>query len=407
MRRLTCQRVEESLFDFQDGALDEDERAAIAVHLAICDACRDAADLCAGLKVAAGKAPLPASAARERLGAPGDAFRSPSRWAARAFAAAACVVLASGGLWLAVHASGTTPRPPAPPPAGTAVDEPSAAPVAEITDGSGRRAFDVGPGTALRLAEGVSASIAASRTDEVRFSLRSGRAIAEVGAVAPYFRFVVEAPRARIEARGTVFSVDVPPSGDPGVRVAEGCVEITFDDGRAPVLLNAGEELRSGDLSPRVAAAADLARDLAAALELDTADGALAASVTAPGDLAFPTRAEAVQEAEDVVAAIARAKDRIASAPRGSEAERLLELAQAYRRAALFEDAVRVYDRLVAGRAGSEIGESALVSLAQLEAHILGRTAAARAHYEAYLAEAPDGPLASAARLGLAELPRE
>ena len=52
MTRLSCTRVEEALFEFASGDLDEPTRSAIVVHLAICEDCRAALEICSGLSSA-------------------------------------------------------------------------------------------------------------------------------------------------------------------------------------------------------------------------------------------------------------------------------------------------------------------------------------------------------------------
>jgi tetratricopeptide (TPR) repeat protein len=405
MRRLTCRKVEELLFDYLDGALEEQERAAVAVHVAICDACRASAELCAGLAVAVKEAPLPearASGRGEIRPGLGPALR-----AALAVAAAAAIIGAGAGVWFAQGRAAHGRRSMAEGAQAVAAPPARNAAVREILDGGGRRAFELGIGTALRLDEGAVAEVAGSGADEVRFVLGAGSAIAEVGAMEPGFRFVVETGDAAIEARGTVFEIDASGPGGTSVRVASGCVEVRRAGRGDPILLYAGEELSAGEAAPRVASIDALTRDLAAALELDVAaapaDAKGTTSAGASGDLPAASRAEVVAATEALVGAIARAKGR-SSRGAGADAERLLELAQAYRRAALFEDAVRAYERLIAAHPDTGIGQSALVALAQLEWHVLGRADDARAHYESYLARAPRGPLADVARRDLAKV---
>ena len=46
MTRLSCKRVEEALFEFAADELDESTRSAIVVHLANCENCRAALEIC-------------------------------------------------------------------------------------------------------------------------------------------------------------------------------------------------------------------------------------------------------------------------------------------------------------------------------------------------------------------------
>jgi hypothetical protein len=185
-------------------------------------------------------------------------------------------------------------------------------------------------------------------------------------------------------------------------------VEVRGVDGGAPTVVSAGEELWAGDPAPHAAAVDDVTRDLAVALELGSADGrpplvAAGRGGRAPEDLPAATPSEIVSASDALVAAITGARDRLSALRGGSSPAHLLELAQAYRRASLFDDAARTYERLVAEHPESEIGLGGLVALAQLESLVLHRSAAARSHYTAYLKAAPRGPLAPVARQGLAK----
>jgi hypothetical protein len=281
-------------------------------------------------------------------------------------------------------------------------------PLASAIDRAGHVAFEIAAGTALRCDGTAIAEVVSSDARGVRFSLSAGRAVAEVGAVEPGFRFVVATPSAEIEARGTVFSVEVMNRYATAVRVASGSVEVREVDGGAPIMVSAGEELWTGDPAPHAAAVDGVTRDLAVALELGSADGrpllvAAGPNGRSPGDLPMATPAEIVSASDALVAAIAGARDRLSAFSGGSSPAALLELAQAYRRASLFDDAARTYERLVAEHPESEIGLGGLVALAQLESLVLGRGDAARSHYTAYLKAAPHGPLALVARRGLAK----
>jgi hypothetical protein len=241
-----------------------------------------------------------------------------------------------------------------------------------------------------------------------RFDLASGRVLAEVGAVEPGFHFVVATAAAEIEARGTVFSVEVSDGAATTVRVSAGSVEVREFRTSASLVVSAGEEIRVGEPAPHPAALDEVTRDLALALELSIAasrpTGVSSAAHSSPEEnLPEATPAEIVAAANALIASIADARDRFASPREGSSAARLLELAQAYRRASLFDDAARTYERLVSEHLGSDIGLSGLVALAQLESLVLGKADAARSHFSAYLEAAPRGPLASVAREGLAK----
>jgi len=421
MRRVTCSNVEELLFDYADGAVGEPERSAIAVHLAICDSCRASAALCSGVRIAVREAPLaPAPRLRTSPSIEADGFASARRrfrvGAIAAVAAAACVGVVWLGLGLGTAGGGpdTAASAVASRHAGTSItpNVGDATPIAPSIDRAGHVAFEVAPGTALRCDGPAQVEAVSSFTQGAQFTLMSGRALAEVGAVEPGFRFVVATPTAEIEARGTVFSVEVSPLGATAVRVSAGSVEVRYLQATAPFVVSAGEEIRLGDPASHTAALDAVVRDLAVALELSTAelrptDVASGPHASPLEDLPDATPAEVVAGADALVAAIAGARDHVASFRGGSSAVSLLELAQAYRRASLFDDAARTYERLVSEHLASEIGLSGLVALAQLESLVLGKTDAARSHFAAYLEAAPRGPLASVARQGLAKTDTE
>jgi len=418
MRRVTCRNVEPLLFDYADGAVGEPERSAIAVHLAICDSCRASAALCSGVRVAVREAPL-APAPRLRSAPPieVDRFAAARRrlrvGAIAAAVAAACIGALGLGLGLGAAGRGLDTAAPAVAwrhavTSGTPGDG-DAAPIAPSVDRAGHVAFEVAPGTALRCDGPAQVEAASSNPQGARFAVRSGRVLAEVGAVEYGFHFVVATPEAEIEARGTVFSVEVSSSGaTTAVRVSAGSVEVRELRTGASLVVSAGEEIRVGDPAPHTAALDEVTRDLAVALELSTealrpTGVAGAQRASQQEDLPDATPAEIVAAADALVAAIADARDQMASPRAGSSAARLLELAQAYRRASLFDDAARTYERLVSEHRTSDIGLSGLVALAQLESLVLGKVDAARSHFAAYLEAAPRGPLASVAREGLAK----
>jgi hypothetical protein len=323
-----------------------------------------------------------------------------------AIAAAACVAAVWLGRSLGAPDS-VVPAVPAPSAGAKEAAVGSASlPLAASVDRAGRAAFEIGAGTALRCDGPARVEAAAADARGARFELVAGRVVAEVGAVEPGFRFVVATPGAEVEARGTVFSVEVADDGAAAVVVSAGSVEVRRLREGETLVVSAGQELRPGDLAPRTAAVGAATRDLAVALELCSSDLPLAAPeedrlALRIAELPGAAPAEVAAQADALVAAIAGARGRTARGADASAAS-LLELAQAYRRASLFADAALAYERLVSEHRTSEIGLSGLVALGQLESLVLGRTDAARSHFAAYLAAAPRGPLAGAARQGLA-----
>jgi ferric-dicitrate binding protein FerR (iron transport regulator) len=440
MREISCNWVEDHLDEYLAEELSEERRAMVRVHLAVCDSCAESLRLWSGLEVAARRAdirPLPPLIERRLVSGnvpePIETARRSSRRplliaaAVSAAAAAAIAVLlvlpdtAPGGISPEEPLAQGPPdlvEPPLP-------DGPLLAAPPEAAS-SGRRVISVSPGTALWLGDDTVVDVEVLDESEARFRIEQGFAVAEIGPVDPGFRFVVHTPDGEVEARGTVFSVEVGSTGRTRVRVAEGEVEIRRKGRAAQArVLTAGLEAETASEAHRAASADALAADLAFLFEpveppsvaaapspdpQDAAGAPIAArgSGRGPGpagsgeepaaERASDTRTPGAEEIEEPTAdSTVSLEDESGHTP-----ESMVKLAQAYRSRRMFSAAARTYERLVTKFPGSPSAANALVALGQLELTNLAEPGAALEHFAAYLDRSPSGPLAAEARAGRA-----
>jgi len=381
--------------------LSYEHRQALDVHLACCDDCREREQLWMGLQTAAREAPLPAlepMVERRLLTGKAPALRRPVEGSGRPWLAAAALATVCGATaaWLvfqivvpARHVPlGTTP----------AMDRELAQTAHE--DLTVPRALTcAAPGTALWLEDAAVVVEEHNHRDSAHFHLDRGLVVAEVGANAPGYRFVVQTPTVFVEAHGTIFSVEVLTDGREIVRVTEGLVEVTDILTREVVgQVHAGQELVVGDPQPEVvlwtALAQDLsllnlpapARDDGLDADADAAAHALVAELGAQQALQRPTPA--------IPAAVAD------SGSSDDNLALLTSLAQAHQRAGEYESACRVYQRLMDSHPDSSAARDSLVTLGQIELSALGEPAHALDRFDAYITMAPQGVLAEEARIG-------
>jgi len=408
-----CEHLRASLDDFRRGELNDEERFALQSHLDSCAGCRELVDKLDLMRRAVERSEMDPIQERRLLVAIGNRAlpeRRPLRWGlvlVPAAAAAAVIALVMTGT--------TTPEPTATQaePARTAT--PGEQPVTASVYTSGlageRQSIAVAHGTNLWLDGEAAVHVESLSSRLARFRLARGRVVAEVGPRIPEARFVVATPHGEVEARGTLFSVEVD-SERVRVRVVEGLVEVRSDDDGASHLLGPGEEMALDDEIPVAAAEADLRRDVCLALGCTSADrvgtdrsepvpATTSAAGTASG-LAASTEDAARAIAERRFDEAARLVDEIARKNPGAAAgpELLSKLARAYRRAKLFGPAADAYRRLDAEFPGTNAAINGLVALGQIEQGALGEPASAVAHFDSYLALQPTGFLAEAARAG-------
>ncbi len=443
MKGLSCNRVQERLGDYFQGRLSRRNKDALRVHLAVCDTCREYADIWSGLEAAVSEAELPTLSplARNRimsLKPPvlDGRHKSSGRYligSLGVLAAAAALIVCAG-----VFLFQGPPRPTAEQPESIFASNTQTFTAAEgehdeylfLKDSFGRRVIEVHPGTALWLGDNAAVSIELVTDRMARFHLERGYVLAEVGIIDPGFRFIIETPRGEVEARGTVFSVDVSRRGQSRVRVTEGLVEVRRHDSSIPnVSLLANQEVGPNETSHSMATAADVARDLSFLHGLDrqsTTEIALAptgpedlpdrprvvptrrrvepVSVTKPESAEKETRASAAMRAifEGRLAEAERlAENEVEANPTSEKTiEMLVKLAQAHRRARAYEKASRIYLQLVDSYPGSSAAANCLVVLGQMELSAMGQPQRALAHFTSYTRKSSSGVLAEEARTG-------
>jgi len=238
---------------------------------------------------------------------------------------------------------------------------------------------------------------------------------------------VVSTPAGEVEAKGTVFAVDVQPDRGARTRVIEGVVKVTRSAaGRRAAdsfLVRAGE---AGQVDGDAVAAEPAARE-AVEQDLCLIHGCPAPEPgPLPGDgedeAAEAELASAVEPSPPASSVSAGGRPRVETRPQPSatsagpapadpspkepEADEewavqtLVTLALDQRKSGRYPVAAETYRALIERHPGSAAAASALVSLGQLELVELGRPGQALGRFDAYLARAPNGLLAEEARLG-------
>ncbi len=445
MKRLSCKKVEARLGDYFEGQISELDNDAITVHLAVCDRCRELSEIWSGLGVAVREAELPplSGAQEKQLVAARElpfGLESPVAGRAMPLAVAAAVLLIGTGIGLYFWPFGTVLEPVQGMAAYRAQPADDSATFNDylfMPDRPGRRVIEVVPGTALWLGDDAAVTVELVTSREARFRLTRGYVLAEIGVLEPGYRFVVETPRGEVEARGTVFSVDVSSAGKARVRVIEGLVEVrkTNTAGNI-VLLSEGQERERDRAAPSMAASADIARDLAFLYGIDEKthcqgtcgpdvieredavtkptvahkssgttperafETAVAVSSKAPVDSRADAAILAIREGR-LAAAAELIQEEARTNPRSEKTiEILVKLAQAHRRAKAFRDASDVYHQLIESYPGSRAAANSLVALGQMELSIMNRAEDALSHFTSYLSGSPAGVLAEEARAG-------
>jgi glucose/arabinose dehydrogenase/anti-sigma factor RsiW len=256
---------EERLHGFVDGALDPEERDAVARHLATCETCRREVEAMTALVADARALPRAIDPARDLW--PGIGARLvPSRRVPLWLAAAAVIALAVATLlwranrtkasegWLIAAAEG---RP--------SVASGQLRPGQElVTDAASQvrlrvgtiGTVDVGPETRVRLL--------ASRKDEQRLALAHGTIEARI--VAPARVFLVETPAALAVDLGCVYTLTTDSLGNGLLHVTSGWVELRNGSRLTVVPRDAYATIRAG-LGPGTAYGPDASPALKRALE--------------------------------------------------------------------------------------------------------------------------------------------
>lgn len=393
------------------GGCSEEERESAELHLATCADCRENVRMWAFLRGEVPRAqlpPLPPMLERRMLsgGVPDHFRKSFSRtFGVRRYIAVSAMALAAGlllvlSLWLLFSRKQSHPISPLLPSIQTdplsmfAAKSPAplnASPF--LTDASGRTYVDVAPGTTLWILDDAAVVVKALDNTQAVFRLIRGTVVAEIGPVPPEFRFVVETEEQEIEARGTVFTVEVDPSGASSVRVAEGIVEV-----RQPKRRQKGHIMTAGQILTPFAEAPSAAP--AAVLAADMAFIRTPPSSKHPGYLSVrPSKRSANHKNGLLSPGQRRHKERQKTSNEQGPSQ-LLDLAQEFRRSGAFGPAVATYEKLLAAYPGSSGAAISLVSLGQLKLSALSNPDAALLLFERYLERMPRGSLRAAALSG-------
>ncbi|MCK9460275.1 MAG: zf-HC2 domain-containing protein [Proteobacteria bacterium] len=438
MSNLSCREFERSLGDYAAGAMPADAKAAVDAHLAGCRACREALALWSGIGATLREiepAPLPPLVERRctvrAIGDPSEAAARPARRTLRPAAAFAAALAASiAAVAIALYA--LSPRGEGEPAARIALAprveglKSSPEELAEILP-DGRTLVHLDPATDVWLDPGTHASFDRIEADDVRIALHEGRLVADIGPHAFPYRFVVATPSGEVEAKGTIFIVEVIGPSREVARVLRGVVEVRSGLQRRlfdPFLVFEGQQGIIGETGPGPIPRSDLRRDLALLLGQDAMEVASWLAAIDPGcelagapggsDHAARARRTAVATGAGTLAMAALGKEDAfqdgqagAAGPKqqvrsaGKRAGDLVALALIQRQAGDYGTAASTYRQIVYEYEGTMESLASLVSLGQLELYNLGRATTASTRFEAYVERAPNGTLAEEARLGL------
>ncbi len=446
MSVLKCQKIEDLFDEYLNKQLADEDMLRVERHLAGCERCERSLALWTGFIETAGKSelePLPPLVERQLVIA-AAARRGPrpksvnwKKWALVSTAAAATAVIAlifvlgvprtdsdSQSTQLAVQ---TEPQPRGK----GRIDSPKYKERVKSqrfvkTHKGGRRVIPVAPGTNLWLDKDAVVHVVSIRSDIAMFRLERGRVVAEVKAPRPGYRFIVATPNGDVEAKGTIFSVEIAHDGRETARVIRGVVEVRKRIGKegqvkAPVLLHAGEQASVSDPVPTQADKATLALDeclVNGCSPKDESWSEVRESDTAT-QVALLTKAETDTDRQSGVLSLRKKRDhRLKDLARDSDdtmktnkeshgghqsnnyVDTLVSLAQAKRKAGMYPVAAETYRRLIREFPDSHVAQNAIVSLGQLELVELGRPQKALTLFKKYLINAPNGFLAQEARLG-------
>ncbi len=426
MKPLNCTDFEDLLDEFTSDELDPERREAALAHLENCERCHQSLTLWQGFSGALEKMEpealpplverrIAVTAADTRSGPPRRRSLVPAFAAGFVIAAAAAAALVLGGVFSGE--AGTDPQiEPTNIPTGEA---PPTWKITRLEDG--RRVVRVDEVTNLWVDDESLFKIYQVKPGHVRVNLERGRVVADIGPHAKKFRFVVATSTGEVEAKGTIFAVQVRESGQTITRVLRGLVEVReIDNGRArnAYMVGVGEKGTVGQRQPETTTRWDTEEDFcllrgcpkiaaASSTETPTADVPTHAGEEAAADepqVPADTSAEISPVSPRQVQRAEKPSGKSSVPPKAgagpSEARELVTAALKQRRAGDYAAAAETYSRLVKSHGGCIESQNALVSLGQLELVNLDDTVAALSHFQSYLDRAPAGILAEEARLG-------
>ena len=425
MTELRCADVEARFVDSIDGRLDPADSVRFHSHIEGCPACRERAALWRGLVPALRQAEPPGPDAmairraqveiERRLA--GAAAAAPAQrwrpWWAPAFglvAAAAVVAIwlraggpttapvvgyaavtsVRGGATIADAALAASARVPV----GAPIVLPAGAVVELALDG----------GAALRV-EGPARLALDGGARNVAVRLTDGRVDAAVAHRQPDDRFAVISRDARVEVRGTKFSV-IAAATTTHVEVTEGQVAVELADGRTS-LVSAGGSFDS--TAPEEASAPETEAPSAADRSANAGSGCAEIVRTCQGTARAVRASMRGGDPDRALRMIADARhaarggDATCAGGAGACDDELRYLhAEALNQAGRLDDAVAAYRALDRRNAPSAMRQNALYAAAQIERR-QGHPQAAMADFERALAAAPRGALHEDALVGAME----
>lgn len=445
MRGFSCQSTEDRLDEYLQGTLDRQSKIQLEMHLGICENCKQTLEIWQGfLHASRTEEPDPLSPmVRRRLAIAAVAERPASRWSNTinwkrwAIASAGFAALALVALVLVIQSFDFQRPPPKTGVPSTPHDrpllsDPASSPSQVVITLDGRRVIRVTPGTNLWLSERARTEMIVMNDQLAKFRLISGRVVAEVNAPAKGYRFIIATPNGEVEAKGTIFGVEVTPDGRESAQVLRGVVEVRSRARFAgpplePLRLYEGERAEVTSLRRAQAPQDSLKRD--ACLVQGCEDPRAVDLTRLPHEMEVrPATQDHSKSHEASTAglnkdngqtrkAVATTKHRSPERHNGARRSRehlleeqqqevadpvdsLISLALRQRKNREYKKAANTYREIIQNYPTSTAACNALVSLGQLELLELGHASKALQHYDSYINRAPEGFLVEEARLG-------
>ncbi|MCB9750554.1 MAG: FecR domain-containing protein [Myxococcales bacterium] len=297
------------------------------------------------------------------------------------------------------------------------------------------------PLASVCLGEGGEMRLGRGPSGDREVELRAGRLVAALDPLPEGERFVVQTPAGSVSVVGTVFIVELDPSGEASVSVLEGTVEVRGRERDAPVRVSAGLGMQFGAAAPapvisdapalewgraraalgalwRDASVARVTRpevdeDAAGELVLDgvSLGAAPLDMVVSPGPHALEWRAadgevsrESLELSPGVARSLApRSRVAVAAAPEVSDVgsrsperarrpsiDALKRRARSARAARSWAEAAESYEELIRRYPRTPAAQNARVQLGELLRDRLGQPERALASYDDYIARGGD-----------------
>jgi len=421
MSAFDCKNFEDMIEEHRAGTLVGRDRELAEAHLALCARCRQSLRLWEGFMGSIDRMvpdPLPPLVERSIMVTAADTRPAPrgrrlskgvTFAAGFAVAAAAAVTLVlTGVVGGAVPGGGVVEG------AASATGSPAHA-ITRLEDG--RLVVRLDEVTNLWVDDESDFRLDEATAGTVRVRLDKGKVVADIGPHAGAFRFVVSTPDGEVEAKGTIFAVEVAPAGGTITRVLRGLVEVRAAPGRGEggrFTVGVGEKGAIGDAGPvettRWETEGDfcllrgcpalLDRGLATATVPEEALGQPAPAQAEPPPEPSPISQDSSSSRRSPRNEKPTLPDEAASEAHGDPAADLVARALGLRKRGDYEGAAATYRELIETCPRCVESQNALVSLGQLELANLGDPVAALERFRTYLERSPGGILAEEARLG-------